>query len=122
MVRKILGQTFTQKKFFEVQDSVTETSHQLLAYLFMTSSEFLDELKPEVREQFLKISSEVTETANQNVKAKELANRANILKAGGKINVLTDEQRAKWVESMKPVWKQFESDIGADLIKSAADA
>ncbi len=110
------------KKFFEVQDSVTETSHQLLAYLFMTSSEFLDELKPEVREQFLKISSEVTETANQNVKAKELANRANILKAGGKINVLTDEQRAKWVESMKPVWKQFESDIGADLIKSAADA
>lgn len=110
------------KKFFEVQDSVTETSHQLLAYLFMTSSEFLDGLEPEVRAQFLKISNEVTQTANQNVKAKELANRANILKAGGKINELTSEQRAAWVESMKPVWKKFESDIGADLIKSAAEA
>jgi len=110
------------KKFFEVQDSVTETSHQLLAYLFMTSSEFLDELKPEVREQFLKISNEVTLAANENVKAKEQANRANILKAGGKINQLNAEQRAKWVEAMKPVWKKFESDIGADLIKSAAEA
>ncbi|MEH6444942.1 MAG: DctP family TRAP transporter solute-binding subunit [Oceanospirillaceae bacterium] len=110
------------KKFFEVQDSVTETSHQLLAYLFMTSSEFLDELKPEVRDQFLKIANEVTQAANENVKAKELANRANILKAGGKINVLTPQQRAKWVEAMKPVWKKFEGDIGAELIKSAADA
>jgi len=110
------------KKFFEVQDSVTETSHQLLAYLFMTSTEFLDELEPDVREQFLKISNEVTQTANLNVKAKEQANRENILKANGKINVLTDEQRAEWVESMKPVWKKFESDIGADLIKAAAEA
>jgi C4-dicarboxylate-binding protein DctP len=110
------------KKFFEVQDSVTETSHQLLAYLFMTSSEFLDGLEPEVREQFLKIADEVTQTANLNVKAKELANRENILKANGKINVLTDEQRQQWVESMKPVWKKFESDIGADLIKAAAEA
>ncbi|MEM5529175.1 TRAP transporter substrate-binding protein [Gammaproteobacteria bacterium AS21] len=110
------------KKFFEVQDSVTETSHQLLAYLFMTSSEFLDGLEPEVREQFLKIADEVTQTANLNVKAKELANRENILKANGKINVLNDEQRALWVESMKPVWKKFESDIGADLIKAAAEA
>ncbi len=110
------------KKFFEVQDSVTETSHQLLAYLFMTSSEFLDGLEPDVREQFLKIANEVTQTANLNVKAKEQNNRENILKAGGKINVLTDEQRAQWVEAMKPVWKQFESDIGADLIKKASGA
>lgn len=108
------------KKFFEVQDSVTETSHQLLAYLFMTSSEWLDSLEPEVRDQFLKIADEVTQEANLNVKAKELANRENILKAGGKINVLTAEQREKWVEAMKPVWKQFEKDIGADLISSAS--
>lgn len=108
------------KKFFEVQDSVTETNHQLLAYLFMTSTEFLDSLPKDVRKQFLAISNEVTQEANQSVKAKELANRENILKAGGKINVLTAAQRAEWVAAMKPVWSQFESDIGAKLIKSAA--
>lgn len=108
------------KKFFEVQDSVTETNHQLLAYLFMTSTEFLDELPKDVRKQFLKISNEVTQEANQSVKAKELANRENILKSGGKINVLTPAQRAEWVAAMKPVWAQFEKEIGAKLIKAAA--
>ena len=108
------------KKFFEVQDSSTDTNHQLLAYLFMTSKEWLDSLKPEVREQFLKIADEVTQEANLNVKAKEAANRDNILKAGGKINTLTPAQRQQWVDAMKPVWKQFESEIGVDLIKAAA--
>lgn len=110
------------KKFFEVQDSTTETSHQLLAYLFMTSSDFLDSLKPEERDQLMKIADEVTQQANEEVKAKEATNRQNILDAGGEINVLTPEQRQKWVDAMKPVWKKFEGEIGADLIKSADGA
>ncbi len=107
------------KKFFEVQDSTTETNHQLLAYLFMTSSEFLDSLKPEVREKLLAIADEVTQEANNAVKTKEAKNRQNIIDQGGKINVLTPEQRAEWVKTMKPVWKQFEGEIGAELIKAA---
>lgn len=110
------------KKFYEVQDSITETNHQLLAYLFMTSSEFLSSLSDEDRAQFIAIADEVTQEANESVKQAEAANRENILKAGGKINTLTPEQRAEWVETMKPVWKQFESDIGKDLIDAAAGA
>ncbi|MEP3350947.1 MAG: TRAP transporter substrate-binding protein [Marinomonas sp.] len=110
------------KKFYEVQDSTTETSHQLLAYLFMTSSEFLDSLSDEDRAQFLQIADEVTQAANLHVKAAEAANRANILKAGGKINTLTPEQRQEWVDEMAPVWKQFERYIGKDLIQAAAGA
>ena len=43
-----------------------------------------------------------------------------IIKAGGKVNKLTPEQRKKWVEAMTPVWKKFEKEIGADTIKAAA--
>jgi len=107
------------KKFFEVQDSTTETNHQLLAYLFMTSTDFLDSLDPAVREQFLAIADEVTQEANLNVKAAEQKNKENIIKAGGKINELTPEQREIWVETMKPVWKQFEGEIGVELIEAA---
>ncbi|MGB0783732.1 MAG: TRAP transporter substrate-binding protein DctP, partial [Marinomonas sp.] len=110
------------KKFYEVQDSTTETNHQLLAYLFMTSSEFLKSLSPEDRAQFTQIADEVTQEANLNVKAAEAANRENILKAGGKINTLSPAQRQEWVDTMKPVWKQFESYIGKDLIDAAAGA
>lgn len=110
------------KKFFEVQDSVTETNHQLLAYLFMTSSDFLNSLDKETRQQFLAIANDVTQEANLAVKEKEAANRANILKAGGKINQLTPAQRQEWVDTMKPVWKKFEKAIGKDVIQAAVDA
>lgn len=110
------------KKFFEVQNSVTETNHQLLAYLFMTSSEFLDSLDSSTRAQFMQIANDVTQEANQSVKAKEAANRANILKAGGKINTLTPAQRQEWVDTMKPVWSQFDQYIGKDLVKAAAES
>jgi C4-dicarboxylate-binding protein DctP len=108
------------KKFYEVQDSTTTTSHQLLAYLFMTSKQFLDSLDPDTRTKLIKIADEVTVAANKSVKDKEEANRQNILKAGGKINELTAGQRKQWVDAMKPVWKQFEGEIGADLIAAAA--
>lgn len=108
------------RKFFEVQDSVTETNHQLLAYLFMTSTDFLDSLDDDIRDKFIAIANEVTLEANLAVKEKEAANRANILSSGGTINTLTAEQREKWVNAMKPVWNQFEDAIGKDLINAAA--
>ena len=112
---------YTQK-FFEVQDGITETNHQLLAYLLVTSTEWLGGLEADVRDQFLKIVDEVTAEANASVGAKEAANRENIIKAGGTVRELTAEQRAAWVDAMKPVWSKFEADIGKDLIDAAVSA
>jgi C4-dicarboxylate-binding protein DctP len=109
---------YTQK-FFEVQDGITETNHQLLAYLLVTSTEWLNSLDDDVRTQFLSIVDAVTAEANASVAAKEAANRQNILDAGGEIRELTAEQRKAWVDVMKPVWAKFEGDIGADLIAAA---
>ncbi|MBW3096390.1 DctP family TRAP transporter solute-binding subunit [Pseudohoeflea coraliihabitans] len=112
---------YTQK-FFEVQDGITETNHQVLAYLLVTSTEWLNGLDDDVREQFLTLVEEVTAEANGNVAAKEAENRENILKAGGEIRELSPEQRQEWVSTMKPVWEQFEGDIGKDLIDAAASS
>ena len=112
---------YTQK-FFEVQDGVTETNHQLLAYLLVTSTEWLNGLDPEIRDQFLAIATDVTNKANAEVASKEAANRENIIKAGATVRTLTPEQRAEWVNTMKPVWDQFKDDIGQDLIDAAVAA
>ena len=112
---------YTQK-FFEVQDGITETNHQLLAYLLVTSTEWLAGLDPEVRDQFLSIVEEVTKAANAAVADTEAKNRQNILDAGGTIRELTPEQRKAWVDVMKPVWDKFEGDIGKDLIEAAVAA
>ncbi len=109
---------YTQK-FFEVQDGITETNHQLLAYLLVTSTEWLEGLDPAVRDQFVAIVDDVTAKANASVADQEAANRQNILDAGGTIRELNAEQRKAWVDTMKPVWTQFEGDIGKDLIDAA---
>jgi C4-dicarboxylate-binding protein DctP len=109
---------YTQK-FFEVQDGVTETNHQLLAYLLVTSTEWLNSLDADVRDQFVSIVNDVTNEANASVAAKEAANRQNILDAGGTIRELDAAQRKAWVDAMKPVWSKFEGDIGTDLIDAA---
>ncbi len=110
------------QKFFEVQDGITETNHGVLDYLVVTSTEWLKSLKPEVREQFLKILGEVTTERNAAVKKVDEENRQKVIEAGSTVRTLTAEQRQAWVEAMKPVWKKFEGDIGADLMEAAQKA
>jgi C4-dicarboxylate-binding protein DctP len=107
------------KKFFEVQDGVTESNHGIIDYLVVTSTKWWDSLPGDVRSQLQKIMDEVTATRNaESTKVNEEAKQA-IIAAGGVVRQLNADQRAKWVETMKPVWAQFEGDVGKDLIQAA---
>jgi len=110
------------KKFFEVQDGITETNHGILDYLVVTSTEWLDGLPDDVREQFLTILGEVTETRNAESYAVNQRNKDLIIEAGGTVRTLSDEQRAKWVEAMKPVWNRFMEDVGEDNLNAAVES
>ena len=107
------------QKFFEVQDGVTHTDHGVLDYMVVTSTEFLNGLDPAVRDQLMTIMAEVTAERNAAVNQVEEEAKAAIVAAGGTVRELTPEQRQMWVEAMKPVWAQFEDQIGADVIESA---
>lgn len=106
-------------KLYEVQDGITETNHQFLTYIVVTSRKFLDKLPPDVRKQFLQIVHDVTEDYSKKATAINDQSKQHIVDAGVKVRQLTPEQRAKWVAVVKPVWKQFESGIGADVIAAA---
>ena len=112
---------YTQK-FFEVQDGITETNHQLLSYLAVTSQEWLDSLDPQVREQFLSIFTEVTNEANAKSTAINEANKQKIIENGVEVRVLTSEQRQAWVDVMRPVWGKFAEGIGQDVVDAAVAA
>ncbi|MEV8469025.1 TRAP transporter substrate-binding protein [Fluviibacterium sp. DFM31] len=107
------------QKFFEVQDGITETNHGLLDYMVVTSVDWWDGLPEDVRAQLKTIVEEVTVTRNQAIAQVDADNRQAVLDAGGVIRELTPEQRAAWVEAMKPVWIQFEGDVGAEAIDAA---
>ncbi|MDX1737183.1 MAG: TRAP transporter substrate-binding protein [Alphaproteobacteria bacterium] len=110
------------KKFFEVQDGITETNHGIIDYLVVTSDEWWSGLPGDVRDQLSTILMEVTEARNSESFKVNQANKAKIIEAGGTVRQLTDEQRQAWVDALKPVWEKFEGDIGADLIAAASGA
>ncbi|WP_159651656.1 TRAP transporter substrate-binding protein [Vibrio atypicus] len=107
------------KKFFEVQDGITETNHGILDYLVVTSNDFWKGLPADQREQLNTIIQEVSATRNAESTKVNLANKNNIIEAGGEVRSLTSEQRQQWVTALQPVWKKFEKDIGSDLIDAA---
>ena len=107
------------KKFFEVQDGVTETNHGIIDYLVVTNVDWLASLDAPVRDQFMTILGEVTATRNAEAFAVNEAAKQSILDAGGTIRSLTPEQRQAWVDVMMPVWAQFADDVGQENIDAA---
>ena len=110
------------KKFYEVQDGITETNHGLIDYLVVTSKEFWDGLPDDVRSGVKQCLDEATELANSTAERLNQEAKQKIIEAGVEVRELTPEQRQAWVEAMKPVWEKFKDDIGEDVIQAALAA
>src|SRR5690606_29957299 len=74
----------------------------------------------QIRTELEGIIDEVTFEVNRAAEEANQVDRARILQAGtSTIIELSPEQREAWREAMRPVWQQFESDIGEDILKAA---
>jgi len=107
------------KKFFEVQDGVTQTDHGIIDYAVIVSRRFWEGLPTDIRTELEAILAEVTEERNRLAYELNQKSRDKIIASGGVVRTLTPEQRAAWVKKMKPVWAKFEDEIGADMIAAA---
>ena len=119
MDRKTLGLTSMEKKFFEVQDGVTESNHGIIDYLVVTSRKWWDGLPKQTRDQLAQILKEVTEARNSESYQINQANKKKVVDSGGTVRQLSDSQRKAWIKTLKPVWNKFEKNIGKDLIDAA---
>ena len=107
-------------KFFEVQDYVTETNHGLLDYLVVTSAEFWYGLPDDIRETLKQSMDEAIAYGNDIAAKQDLEDRQRIIDSGKtEIIEISAEERQQWINSMKPVWKMFEDEIGSDLLDAA---
>lgn len=111
------------QKMHEVQKYITESNHGLLDYMVITNTKFWTGLPDDVRTELRKIMDEVSVEVNKQAEALNQGDKQRILEAKTtEIITLSDEERAKWREAMKPVWRKFEGEIGAELIKAAEAA
>ena len=111
------------KKFFEVQPYITESNHGVLDYLVVTSAEFWMSLDDDLRVEVKKALDDAIAYGNGIAADKANEDKQQIIDSKrSEVISLTDDERQLWVEAMKPVWKQFEKEIGVDLINAAQAA
>ena len=87
----------------------------------MTSTKWWDGLDPEIQAGLKQAMDEATEYAN-GLSGKLADEQRQLIVDSGETELVkpsADDVKA-WREAMKPVWAQFEGDIGADLIEAAA--
>jgi C4-dicarboxylate-binding protein DctP len=108
------------KKFFEIQPYITESNHGLLDYMVVTSKEFWMSVPDDIRPQLQAVIKEAIQYGNMIAAQKDQEDRQKILDSGrSEIITLTPAERSQWVEAMKPVWQEFEKEIGKDMIDAA---
>ena len=91
--------------------------------MLVTNSHFWFSIPHETRTELESIIDEVTFEVNRAAEQQNQADRERLL-AGGKAQLtsLDAATRDAWREAMRPVWQQFEEQIGKDVIGAAERA
>ena len=108
------------KKFHEVQKYIMDSNHGVLDYMVIGNAKWWAGLPADVKkglseamDESIKYGNEAAETEDKDFRAKVIADKK------AEVLPMSKEQQAAWRTAMKPVWKQFEKDIGKDLIDAA---
>ena len=73
---------------------------QVIDFMLVTSTDWIESLDADVRDQFLTIVSEVTEARNSESSKVNAEAKQAIIDAGGVVRELTAEQRQEWVRKI----------------------
>lgn len=106
-------------KVHRFHNHFTELDHSYLGYMVITSSTFWDGLPAEIRTSLENILKEVTAKVNAMAAEQARSARQEVLQSGAILVELSEADRQAWQDALKPVWKSFEEEIGADVISAA---
>ncbi|MEZ2721784.1 TRAP transporter substrate-binding protein [Paenalcaligenes hominis] len=108
------------QKMNEVQKYITESNHGVLDYMVITNTKFWNGLPDDIRGTLSEVMDEVTVEVNKHAAELNERDKQSIIDSGStEVLYLTPEQREQWRDAMRPVWKKFEDEIGAERIKAA---
>ena len=103
-----------------VQPFITESNHGTLNYMLVSNTRFWNSIPYKTRIELEAIIEEVTVVVNQQAEALNQKAREQVLAAGKtKLVSLTEQERAAWRSAMQPVWKTYEAEVGADMLRAA---
>ncbi|GLO64463.1 MULTISPECIES: TRAP transporter substrate-binding protein [Oceanobacillus] len=95
------------KKFYEVQEYLTLSSHGYMAYPLVISNSFYQDLPEDLKTAVDEVSMEVTEWQWDEAKSDEEAYLKELNETDIKINELSPEQKEAFKEAMSTVYDEF---------------
>lgn len=113
---------YTQK-FYEVQKDIMESHHGVVDYMVITNTNWWNKLPDDVRKGLADAMTEAIQYGNKVARDEDTVSRAKVIESRkSDVLKLTKDETRLWRDAMKPVWKQFEGDIGKDVIDAAQKA
>lgn len=111
------------RKIHELHKYFTEIQHSFLGYMVVTNFDFWDGLPSDIRASLEEILAEVTVEVNRLARDQAEGDRRKVIETG-EVQIITpsSEEVALWREAMMPVWKQFDGEIGKEVIDAAVEA
>jgi len=114
--------TYT-KKFYEVQKYIMESDHGVLDYMVVTNAPWWNGLPADIRKGLGEAMTEAIKFGNQIAFDEAAAYRQKVIdEKKAEVLPMTRAELNQWRKAMAPVWKQFEPEIGRDVIKAALKA
>jgi len=111
------------KKLYRVQRYITESNHAVIDDMVITSVEFWIGLPDDIRTAVKKALDEAIIFGNKITAKKTISDRQKIINSKhSTIIKLSDAERQRWLDAMKPVWKKFAEEIGKEYINAAIQA
>ncbi|KJR46519.1 TRAP-type C4-dicarboxylate transport system, periplasmic component [Desulfosporosinus sp. I2] len=108
------------QKYQETQKYLTVTNHGRIDYMIIVNKSFWAGLEPDIRKALDESMAEATKYAVEQAELLDQKSMDNLKKAGKmQFTELTPAQMGVFQETMKPVYTQFESVLGKDLIDEA---
>lgn len=111
------------QKYQEVQKYLSITNHGRIDYMVLVNSNFWNGLAPDIQKALQQAMDEATKFEVEQADLLDKQSLGN-LKKGGKMQIteLTPAQLGVFQKAMEPVYTQFESVIGKDIMDAARNA
>lgn len=105
------------QKFYDVQKYLSTTGHAYDALVLVASKKFWDRLSPADRKVLSEAAAEATAYQRQQSRALSATLRQELVKAGMKINDVSEQERDRMRDKLQPVTAKYSASLGDGLVK-----
>ncbi len=111
-----------ERNLFEVTKYYLDTFIHSTAITQLANKKFLDGMPADIREKVMKHIKTAEQKHHEVVVEASKKAIDEIKQKGGKVHVMTPQERAAWLKAVQPVYEKLGKSIGEDYLKKVMDS